>query len=173
MTIHSDHPFVPPEPERDPLRRFRGRLPAPVTIWTTGESRRRAGLTVSSMLVADGDPAHVLALVDEDADFTDAVLASRSLAVSVLAWEHRALGDAFAGAAPAPGGPFTLGSWVSTPWGPVLDDAVAWLGGRLVDGEPKHAGWALLLDAVVEQVEIPPTGRSDPLVHLRGRYVRP
>src|SRR5690606_17297985 len=71
VTIHSEHPFVPPDDERDPLRRLRGRLPAPVTVWAAGEGRSRRGLTVSSLIVAAGDPARVLGLVDEESDLWD------------------------------------------------------------------------------------------------------
>lgn len=170
MTVHSDHPFLPPEDQRDPLRRFRARLPAPVTVWATGAGGARAGLTVSSLMVADGDPARVLALVDEDSQLADAVAATRTVAVSVLTWEHRALGDAFAGTAPAPGGAFRLAEWEQTAWGPVLCGSPGWVGARLVDGEPRHAGWALLLEALVESVEI--TGQGEALTHLRGRYRR-
>lgn len=160
---------MPPEGERDPVRRFRGRLPAPVTLWTTGAGRTRAGLTVSSMLVADGDPARVLALVDEDSTFAEVVEEHRTLAVSVLGWEHRSLADAFAGIAPAPGGAFQMASWTETEWGPVLDDARSWLGARLVEAEPEYKGWGLLLEAVVEHAVVG-DGVSGPLVHLRGRY---
>src|SRR6478609_3176433 len=51
VSIHSEHPFLPPEGERDPLRRFRGRMPQPVTLWCAGDEARRAGWTVSSLLV--------------------------------------------------------------------------------------------------------------------------
>lgn len=172
VSIHSEHPFATPEGDRDALRRLRGRLPAPVTLWTTGVGRERAGLTVSSMMIADGAPAHLLGLVDEDSDLADAVLRTRTVAVSVATWDQRALGDAFAGTSPAPGGPFTLGSWTQTGYGPVLDGAVGWLGARMVDDEPRHAGWALLLDAVVEHVEIGDPD-AEAVVHVRGRYRRP
>ena len=56
-------------------------------------------------------------------------------------------------AAPAPGGPFTMGSWRQSDWGPVLEGVPGWLGARLV-GEPQPAGWSLLVRAVVEHVEI-------------------
>ena len=46
MTIHSSHPFA--DGERDEVRRLRGRLGGAVTLWTTGEGRSRAGLTVTS-----------------------------------------------------------------------------------------------------------------------------
>ncbi len=170
MTIHSDHPFLPPEDQRDPLRRFRARLPAPVTVWTTGAGDARVGLTVSSLLVAEGDPARVLALVDEDSQLADVVAATRTVAISVLTWEHRALGDAFAGTAPAPGGAFRLAEWEQTAWGPVLSGSPGWVGARLVEGESRRAGWALLLEALVECVEV--TGETEALIHARGRYRR-
>ena len=34
--IHDDNPFGIPEADRDPVRRFRGRMPAPVTVVTAG-----------------------------------------------------------------------------------------------------------------------------------------
>jgi flavin reductase (DIM6/NTAB) family NADH-FMN oxidoreductase RutF len=169
VTIHSDHPFLPPESDRDPLRRFRGRMPTPVSVWTTALQHRRAGWTVSSMIVADGEPAELLGLVDEDSALADLVGASRTVAVSLLSWEQRGLADAFAEAAPAPGGPFRLGSWTDTAWGPVLDGARGWLGARLP--EPSgHAGWALLLRGTVEHVQIDSTATGEALGYLRGRY---
>ena len=170
MTIHSEHPFVPPESERDPVRRLRGRLGGTVTLWTTGQGRDRAGLTVSSLMVANGDPAHVLALVDPDSDFADAARETGTAVVQLLEWRHRDLAEAFAGLAPAPGGVFTLGSWVDTEWGPRLEGASAWAGLRLA-GEQREVGWSLLLDTIVEQVEF--GEEKVPLVHRRGRYVRP
>ncbi len=170
MTIHSGHPFTPPESERDQVRRLRGRLGGTVTLWTTGQGRDRAGLTVSSLMIANGDPAHVLALVDPDSDFADAVQETGTAVVQLLEWRHRDLAEAFAGLAPAPGGVFTLGTWVDTEWGPRLEGASAWAGVRLT-GEQREVGWSLLLDTVVEHVEV--GEENEPLVHRRGRYVRP
>lgn len=170
MTIHSEHPFTEPESERDPARRLRGRLGGAVTLWTTGNGTARAGLTVSSALVAPGDPAHVLGLLDPDSDLVAAVRETGTAVVQLLSWEHRDLADAFAGVAPAPGGMFRVGSWRETRWGPVLDGATAWTGIRLAD-RGVEVGWSLLLDGVVEHVEVGDAGV--PLVHRRGRYVRP
>ena len=36
MTIHTEHPFLDPEP--DPVRRLRGRLGGAVTLWTAGDA---------------------------------------------------------------------------------------------------------------------------------------
>ena len=73
VTIHSTDPFATPEEERSPVRRFRGRLPAAVTLWTAPGP---AGLTVSSTLVAAGDPGRVLGLVDDESDLWTAIEAS-------------------------------------------------------------------------------------------------
>lgn len=170
MSIHSEHPFAEPESERDPVRRLRGRLGGAVSLWTTGVGAARTGLTVSSLMVAPGDPARVLGLVDPDSDLFDAVQATGTLVVALLAWEHRDLADAFAGVAPAPGGPFRAGRWHDSDWGPVLDGVAGWAGLR-VDRPDQEVGWSALLQGVVEHVEIGP--ETAPLVHRRGRYVRP
>lgn len=169
MTIHSGDPFADPPEQRDPVRRFRGRLGATVSLWTAGDATDRAGLTVSSYLVAHGDPGHVLALVDPDSDLARTAQQAGRCTVQLLEWRHRALADAFAGVSPAPGGPFRLGSWQETDWGPVLEDPSAWAGLRVA--AVHEVGWSLLLDGVVDHVLL---GAQDaPLVHRRGRYVRP
>ena len=61
IRIGGQPPFAVPAGRRDPTRRLRGRLVAPVTIWTAGRPPGGAGLTVSSILVAEGQPARVLA----------------------------------------------------------------------------------------------------------------
>ncbi len=143
-----------------------------MTLWTTGQEGSRAGLTVSSVLVAPGEPARVLGLVDPDSDLVDAVRESGTATVQLLRWADRDLADAFAGVAPSPGGPFRTGSWHETAWGPVLEGVPAWAGLRI--GGPGHeVGWSVLLDGVVQHVEIDPGDPGEPLVHRRGRYVRP
>ncbi len=130
MTIHSEHPFLDPEPERDPVRRFRGRLGGTVTLWASTADGDRAGLTVSSLMVALGEPARVLALVDPDSDLAEVAGRAGTATVMLLEWHHRELADAFAGVAPAPGGPFRIGTWADSDWGPVLEGASAWAGLR-------------------------------------------
>ena len=167
MTIHSQHPFLPPEDERDLVRRLRGRIGATVTLWTAGESHAAAGLTVSSMLVVGGEPARVLGLLDPDADLAEVVRATDRFVISVLRWRHRALADAFAGTAPAPGGPFRLAEWEATRWGPAVADALAWVGCRR-SGDTREVGWSLMVEGEIEHVHL---GADDaPLLHRRGRY---
>lgn len=169
MTIHSEHPFLPPEGERSPARRFRGRLPAPVTIWTSGtQGSSPAGLTVSSMLIADGDPGELIGLIDPDSDLADAISDNGRIAVSLLERADQRLADAFAGIGPAPGGPFQLAEWTDTDWGPVLAETPAWLGARTTGG-PDRAGWSLLVRATIERIELSRPA-DEPLAYLRGRY---
>ena len=169
MSIHAGHPFLPPEGERDPLRRLRGRVPAGVSVWTAAAGGRRAGWTVSSFLLADGNPAQLLGLLDEEADLAELLEDSATVVVNVLSWEQRALADAFAGLAPAPGGPFRLAGWTDSAWGPVLDQAVGWVGARLREPLGEHAGWGLLVRADVEHVEVA-TADVPVLASFRGRY---
>ncbi len=169
VTIHSSHPFR--DPEADPVRRLRGRLGGAVTLWTAGEGEdvfEWAGLTVTSVLVANGEPARLLALVDPDSAFADVLEATGRAVVAVLTWDDRDLADAFAGTAPAPGGPFRQAEFTSSPWGPRLTRAATWAGVRLESATP--VGWSSLVTAVVEEVTV---GEDDPLIHRRGRYLRP
>lgn len=165
MTIHSGHPFLDPDP--DPVRRFRGRLGGVVTLWTAGNDSDRAGLTISSLMLANGEPARLMALVDPDSDFVDVVGRTGRAVVQLLAWPHRELAEAFAGTAPAPGGPFRLAEFVETAWGPRLEGATTWAGVTVESSVT--VGWSTLLTCVVDDVTI--GADAPPLVHRRGRYV--
>ena len=166
MTIHSTHPFADAEP--DPARRFRGRLGGTVTLWTSGAGIDRAGLTLSSVLVALGEPARLLGLADPDADLTASVEETRRAVVQLLSWEDRDLAEGFAGTAPAPGGVFRQAGFVDTDWGPRLERAATWAGVRLESAV--DVGWSRLLTCTVEHVEVGED--TDPLGHRRGRFVR-
>jgi 3-hydroxy-9,10-secoandrosta-1,3,5(10)-triene-9,17-dione monooxygenase reductase component len=161
--IHADDPFATPESDKSDVRRLRGRLAAPVTLWTAPGP---AGLTVSSVLVADGDPGRIIGLIDEESDFWPTAEAAGRFAVAALTPADRQLADRFAGLMPSPGGPFATGDWTSTPYGPVPAHAGTWAGCRLESFRP--CGWALLVEAVIEAVEAGPG--PEPLVHYRGRY---
>ena len=166
MTIHSDHPFRDPVP--DTVRRLRGRLGGAVTLWTS-TTGRPAGLTVSSVMVAAGDPPAVVALLDPDSDLAEALLSARRGVLHLLQWRHRDLAEMFAGLAPAPGGVFAQAAFEETTWGPRLADVGAWAGLTLTD--VREVGWSLLVTCGVEHAEV---GDEDqPLVHRRGRYQRP
>ena len=168
MTVHREHPFMPPEPERNPVRRLRGRLAGPVTLLTAEHAGQRAGLTVSSVLVVDGDPGEVLAVVDPLSDLHDAVRDSGTAVLNLLSWPDRQLAEAFGYQAPAPGGPFRMAEWTASEWGPVLGTGTAWAGCRALGQPWSPAGWGVAMRLAIESVTI---GRdAAPLVHHRGRY---
>jgi flavin reductase (DIM6/NTAB) family NADH-FMN oxidoreductase RutF len=166
MTIHTEHPFL--DPDADPVRRLRGRLGGAVTLWTSG-SDPRAGLTVSSVMVAGGEPGRLLALVDPDSDLRSVIEQTGRAVVQLLEWDHRDLAEAFAGQLPSPGGPFRMGEWEQTEHGPRLASATTWAVVELESVEP--VGWSDLVIARVADVVLGDDG--EPLVHRRGRYQRP
>lgn len=170
--VHYTDPFATPEHERSSVRRLRGRLAAAVTLWTAGGPAvgngrvEPAGLTVSSTLVAEGDPSRLLGLVDDESELWATASAAGRFAVTVLGPAHRQLADRFAGLLPAPGGLFQGYDWTQTPYGPVPADVGTWVGCRL-DGARGY-GWALLVEATIETVEV--AADAVPLAYYRGRY---
>jgi flavin reductase (DIM6/NTAB) family NADH-FMN oxidoreductase RutF len=170
MTIHTEHPFETPEDGRDQVRRLRGRVGATVSLWTSGEGVERAGLTVSSYLVATGDPGRVVGLLHPDSDLLDRLQETGAAVVALLGARDERLAEAFAGTMPAPGGPFRLTEWEQTEWGPRALGVQTWAGVRLDPSSVHEVGWSVLVEASVEHVVVGADGAS--LVHRRGRYQR-
>ncbi|RHW26967.1 flavin reductase [Nocardioides immobilis] len=164
MTIHTGHPFADPDP--DPARRLRGRIVGAVTLWTAGEGGDRTGLTVTSLMVALGPEPRVLALLDPDSDLLAGLRQTGRAVVQLLTWDDRQLAEAFAGTAPAPGGPFRQAEFVATPYGPLLATATTHASVSLA-GE-REVGWSVEVEAVLDEIAV---GDDDqPLLHRRGRF---
>jgi flavin reductase (DIM6/NTAB) family NADH-FMN oxidoreductase RutF len=166
MTIHSTHPFADPEP--DPVRRFRGRLGGAVTLWTAGTDEHRAGLTVSSLMVANGESPRLLALLDPDSDLREVLTDTGRAVVQVLSWADRALAEVFAGTAPAPGGPFRQAEFLPTAWGPRLARASTYA--HVVPLAEEVVGWSVLVSCRIDEAFV---GDEDGPVlgHRRGRFL--
>ena len=96
--------LLTPEEERDPARRFRGRLAAPVTVVTAGTVKAPVGLTVSSVMVIEGDPPLVHVLLGPTTDLWLTLDPEDPFVVQVLRQEDRVTADRLAGLAPSPGG---------------------------------------------------------------------
>jgi len=168
VSIHTGHPFATPEEDRDLARRLRGRVGGAVTLWTTGTGADRAGLTVSSLLIAAGEPPYVLGLLDPDSDLAEALAVGARLVVQPLEWRHRDLAEQFAGLMPAPGGPFAGAAWETTDAGPRLADARTWAEGTVTDR--RTVGWSCEVSARLDRIVL--GDEQEPLGHRRGRYLR-
>ena len=120
-------------------------------------------------MVAHGEPARILALLDPDSDLAELLAGTGRGVVQLLSWEHRDLAEAFAGTAPAPGGPFRMGAFEQTEWGPRLVGAHTWAGFTVES--TATVGWSSLVTGVLEEISV--GDDAPPLIHRRGRYVRP
>jgi 3-hydroxy-9,10-secoandrosta-1,3,5(10)-triene-9,17-dione monooxygenase reductase component len=159
-------PFAVPPQRRDPARRLRGRLVAPVTIWTAGQLPGGAGLTVSSVLVAEGQPARLLGLIDPTSAFWEAMQETGAFVVQVLAVGERSLAERFSEIRPPIRGPFERLPVAESPWGPVLGGSRPRAACRLAGSAP--VGHGELVEGVIEQLELPDL--EDPLAYLHGSY---
>ena len=163
--LRPDDPFATPLEDRRLDRRFRGRLVAPVTVWTAGSKDRRAGLTVSSLLVAEGDPAEVLGLLDPLSEFFDVLVERGSFVVHVLDKADQRMAGLFAGAYPVD--PFEEVETVDAEFGPVICGTRHTLGCRL--GGSEEIGFQMLVRGRIGALEVA-GDVGQPLVRYRGRY---
>lgn len=160
-----DDPFATPEVERDPLRRLRGRLASPVTVWTAWDDHRRAvGVTVSSTIVAEGEPPLVVGLLGPLSEAWEAIQAARTWVVHVLSSGQVRLADQMAGR--YPDDPFRGVVITETPAGPVIGEAHTRLVCALEEG--REVGWSVLVTGRIDSMELGPPER--PLVHYRSGY---
>ena len=166
MTIHSDHPFVPDPADRDETRRFRGRLPSPVTIVTAGTQDEPRGLTVSSLMVIEGDQPTLHVVIGPTTDLWYAIEETKRFVVHICLEGHGPRSDVFAGIRPSPGGPFAAVESEVSEWGPVIAD----IGNRAYCREVSmtETGYSGLVSAEVEKFEL--TEMTSPLVYFRGSY---
>ena len=164
--IHDEHPFLKPVSDRDPARRFRGRLAAPVTIVTAGDEDERVGLTVSSLVIAEGEPPVVYLLLGATTDLWYAVEDTRRFVVHIAEADHRGLADVFAGLRPSPGGPFFGLDTKQSDHGPVLTNLENRAYCSLLHS--REESYSLLVAAAVDDIEV--DGIDDPLTYFRGGY---
>jgi len=165
-SLHYGDPWAPPPAERDPLRRLRGHLVLPVTIWLAEMpgGNGPVGLTVSSVFFAQGEPPLLAGLVAPLSDLASVVeKPGTGFVVHVLGAGQRRLAQHFAGELPAPEDMLAATASAHGPLlGAVPDRALC----RSSAARP--FGWSLLVEAVVEEVEVAPTGNA--LAWWHGGY---
>jgi flavin reductase (DIM6/NTAB) family NADH-FMN oxidoreductase RutF len=144
-----------------------------VTVWTThADATGPAGITVASILVAEGQPAMILGLIDPLSAFADAVVDSCRFVVHVVAEAQAKLADQLAGRSPTALDRFDDLEVSQSPWGPVLHDLTTRAYCTVLDAT--EAGESNLIRAAVDEIELSGTPPA-PLVYVRGFYraVRP
>ena len=172
-SLHYGNPWADPSSERDPVRQARARLPAPVTVWTAGDGAGDgawAGLTVSSVMVAQGEPGRLIGLIGPDTDLAEIVERKGVFVVHLLvdSPEHRRLAQHFAGTLSADPDLLRL---EPSPHGPRLVAAPDQLACRVIRTSP--CGWSQLIEADIEHVWLGARGgpASTPgLVWYRGEF---
>ena len=164
--IHYEDPFSTPLEARQPIRRFRGRLASGVTIWTAGAGTERMGLTMSSVLVAEGNPPSILGLMSDTTDLYERIRTTERFVVHVLDATEAIAADVFAGLRPSPGGKFEGVAFSEGEWGPILSQMPTRAYCRFA--EETEVGYHRLMRGEVERIELEELER--PLVYFRGRY---
>ena len=165
VTVRSEDPFATPRGERRVDARLRSRFAAPVTIWTAGAAPERAGLTVSSVLVAEGDPAVMLGLIDSLSDVYDFIVERGRFVVHVLHVGDQRLAGLFAGTYPAD--PFEEVDAVDGAFGPVIAGARHLISCEFLGST--DIGFRELVCGRIERIDLDP-GDSSPLLRYRGQY---
>jgi flavin reductase (DIM6/NTAB) family NADH-FMN oxidoreductase RutF len=164
--IHDENPFVDTPDQRDPVRRFRGRLVAPVTVVTAGRGAEQTGLTVSSLNVVEGNLGVAQLVVGPTSDLWDVSKASGAFVIHILGAGDRHLAEVFAGLRPSPGGIFAGLDLTSTEHGPVVDGLANRAYCRFVDRF--ELGYSGIVTGEIEKVET--DGLTNPLTYFRGSY---
>lgn len=157
-SLRYGNPWAGPPQARDPLRRWRGHLVLPITIWLAGGAAGEApvGLTVSSLVVGQGEPPVLAGVISLSTDLADAVsVASAEFVVHLVGAGQRRLAQHFAGELPAP--PELLATTLS-PHGPVLEVLGDRIFCRVTSSKP--FGWSLLVEAEVAEVEVGEPGKA-------------
>ena len=138
-----------------------------MTVWLAGDASSGVltGLTVSSVLVAQGEPPLVAGLVAPLSDLAEAVrTAGAGFVVHVLADGHQRLAKHFSGELPAPA---DLLSTTTSPYGPVLDAVAERLCCRT--RKCSEFGWSTLVEAEIEDITTAAAGRG--LAWYRGAFI--
>jgi 3-hydroxy-9,10-secoandrosta-1,3,5(10)-triene-9,17-dione monooxygenase reductase component len=164
VNLSFEDPFLPPVEDRRVDRRVRGRLLAPVTVWTAGTPSTRAGLTVSSVLVAEGEPPEVVGLLDPLSEVRQLLEEHGRFVLHVLQHDDRRLASSFAGKYPVD--PYEGLDVEDTDYGPLVTGARTVMSCRFT--RAIGVGYQDLVTGVIEGVAM--AEPVSPLGYYRGRF---
>jgi len=153
------------------FRQVMGHFVTGVTVVTTFDGDRPAGITVNALSSVSLEPPLVMVALDRRRFITPIVRAAGRYAVSILGDGQQALSDCFANAPVSPGRESFCGAtWQPGSTGlPILDDAIASLECTTV--ETFSAGDHDLFIGRVDALTTGPGG-ADPLLYFRRHYLR-
>ena len=162
------------EPRPDSFRAVMGHFATGISVVTTFDGDRPAGITVNAFSSVSLEPPLVMVALDRRRFITPMVRAAGRYAVSVLGADQQALSDCFAHAPTQPGEPsredFCGASWQPGPTGlPLLDGAIATLECTTVEtfSAGDHDLFIGRVDSMAELRE-----GVAPLLYFRRRYLR-
>ncbi|MFZ5609235.1 MAG: flavin reductase family protein [Pseudomonadota bacterium] len=152
--------------ERDFLGAMR-RLASTVTVVTTGDGSRQAGLTATAVCSLSVAPPSLLACVNRGAGAHDIIARTRRFAVNILAAQQTDLALLFADPLRA-SQRFAKAAWLPSGDGvPIIDGAVATLVCRL--DQAVEAFTHTIFIGLVEEVQL---SERDSLLYGDGRFGR-
>ena len=153
------------------FREVMGHFATGISVVTTFDGDRPAGITVNAFSSVSLEPALVMVALDRRRFITPMVRSAGRYAVNVLGSDQQALSDCFAHAPVSPGREdFCGAAWHAGPAGlPLIDGAIATLECTTV--ETFSAGDH---DLFIGRVDSLQEGRDDvaPLLYYRRRYLR-
>jgi len=153
------------------FRLVMGHFATGISVVTTFDGDRPAGITVNALSSVSLDPALVMVALDRRRFITPMVRAAGRYAVNILGEGQQALSDCFAHAPVSPGREeFCGAAWAPGPTGlPLIEGSIATLECTVV--ETFSAGDHDLFIGRVDSLR----GRDDttaPLLYFRRRYLR-
>jgi 3-hydroxy-9,10-secoandrosta-1,3,5(10)-triene-9,17-dione monooxygenase reductase component len=167
--VQQQQPAAPLEPGR--FREVMGHFATGISVVTTFDGERPAGITVNAFSSVSLEPALVMVALDRGRFITPMVRHAGRYAVNVLGADQQALSDCFAHAPVSPGREAFCGAaWQPGPTGlPLLDGSIATLECTIV--ETFSAGDHDLFIGRVDSLEERREGVA-PLLYYRRRYLR-
>lgn len=161
-------PVVADDPTPNAFRAAMRNLAGGVTVISTGEGERRAGLTATSVTSLSIDPPSLLVCVGRSTTTLATLSANRTFGVNVLSARHRHIAERFSGRHGIFGADrYTGADWITLVTGaPILADALTAIDCSLEELIEWHSH--AIVVGRVRAVHV--TGGTSPLVYWRGSY---